>query len=50
VESKEVNDDTIVFNNLVQTKRDFEAKWQVPYKDSWLKNLETTHTSFSTML
>lgn len=50
VEKKEVNDDTIVFNNLIQTKIDFEKKWQVPYKDSWLKNVEVTHTSFSSML
>ncbi len=50
VENKEVNDDTIVFNNLIQTKADFEKKWQVPYKDSWLKNVEVAHSSFSSML
>lgn len=50
VESGEVHDETIVFNNLVQTKKDFETLWQIPYKNSWLKNIEATHTSFSSML
>lgn len=46
----EINDDTIVFNNLLHTKGDFDAKWQVPYKDSWLKNLRGAHVSFSSVL
>ena len=46
----EINDDTIVFNNLLQTKGDFKTKWQVPYSESWLKNLRTAHTSFSSIL
>ena len=50
VETKEVEDDTIVFNNLVQTKKDFEDKWEVPYKNSWLKNVEMAHTSFGSIL
>ncbi len=50
VEQQVINDTTIVFNNLVQSKKDFEAKWQIPYKDSWLKNIETAHSSFSSML
>ena len=50
VETSEVNDDTIVFNNLIFTKADFETKWQIPYKESWLKNLSAAHTSFSSML
>ena len=50
VETREVNDDTIVFNNLVQSKKDFEIKWQVPYRESWLKNIESAHSSFSSML
>lgn len=28
--------DTIYFNNLVQTKKDWLQKWMVPAKDSWL--------------
>lgn len=31
----EVNADTIVFNNLVQTEGDLVEKWEVPMKDSW---------------
>ncbi len=34
----EINDATIVFNNLVQTKAEFEEKWQIPLSDSWHKN------------
>lgn len=29
-----INDDTIVFNNLVATKKDFETNWEVPLKHS----------------
>jgi len=46
----EINDETIVFNNLLNTKRDFENKWQVPYRESWLKNLRVAHISFSSIL
>ncbi len=34
----EINDDTIVFNNLVQTKAEFEDKWQIPLGESWHRN------------
>ncbi|HWD88558.1 MAG TPA: hypothetical protein VG367_10560 [Mucilaginibacter sp.] len=30
-----VNNNTIVFNNLVPTLADLETKWEVPFKDSW---------------
>jgi hypothetical protein len=30
-----VNEDTIVFNNLVPTVSDLNSKWEVPFKDSW---------------
>ena len=50
VESGQVNDETIVFNNLVQTKAELETKWQLVYKDSWLKNLGAAATSFSSIL
>jgi hypothetical protein len=35
-EKSSINEDTIVFNNLVQTKGEFEKKWEIPLKDSWL--------------
>ncbi|MBK7137690.1 MAG: hypothetical protein IPH74_01130 [Bacteroidetes bacterium] len=35
-EKSSINEDTIVFNNLVQTKGEFETKWEIPLKDSWL--------------
>ena len=33
-----IDDNTIVFNNLVQTKAEFEEKWQLPLGSSWHKN------------
>ena len=45
-----VNDETIVFNNLVQNKQEFLTKWEVPFKDSWHKTLFLTHTSFNSVL
>ncbi len=50
VESGEVHDDTIIFNNLIQTKAELQSRWQIPYKQSWLKNLSAAHTSFSSIL
>lgn len=35
----EINDDTIVFNNLVRNKAEFEAKWEVPMTESWHKRI-----------
>ena len=31
----EVTEDTVVFNNLVQTKKDLDTNWEVPFKQSW---------------
>ena len=33
-----INDDTIVFNNLVKDAEEMKMKWQIPLKDSWHKN------------
>lgn len=33
-----INDDTIVFNNLVNNSQDMKEKWQVPLHQSWHKN------------
>ncbi len=35
LKSKSVNDKTIVFNNLIQTKEELENYWEVPITDSW---------------
>jgi hypothetical protein len=35
VRQKAVNANTIVFNNLVASKQEFEDYWEVPLKDSW---------------
>ncbi len=45
-----VNDDTIVFNNLVANKQQLETKWKVAFKESWLKNLVPASTSFPSTL
>ena len=39
IRSGEVTGETIVFNNLVDTKADFDAKWEVLMKDSWHRKL-----------
>lgn len=50
LESGEINDDTIVFNNLVQSKAELLNNWQVPYSQSWLKRVAAANTSFSSVL
>ncbi len=39
MEKGEINEDTIVFNNLVQSKIDLDTKWEGPLKNSWHKAL-----------
>ena len=39
LENGSINEDTIVFNNLVTNKAEFESKWEVPLKESWHKQL-----------
>jgi hypothetical protein len=36
---KAVGPKTIVFNNMVQTLSDFENKWQLPFEESWHKQV-----------
>lgn len=35
LKSKSVNDKTIVFNNLIQTKDELDNNWEVPITESW---------------
>ncbi|PJA09514.1 MAG: ABC transporter ATPase [Flavobacteriales bacterium CG_4_10_14_0_2_um_filter_32_8] len=37
--NNEIDENTIVFNNMVTTKYDFENHWEVPLKESWHKQL-----------
>lgn len=39
IESGKINDDTIIFNNLVSTKKEFESNWEIPFKNSPLAKL-----------
>lgn len=50
VNTGEVHDDTIVFNNLITTKQQLLNEWEIPFKNSWLKNLPAAHTSFNSIL
>ena len=35
LKSGTINNDTIVYNNLVQNLSELENKWEVPFRDSW---------------
>ena len=35
IKEGKINNDTIVFNNLVQNLIELNTKWEVPFKDSW---------------
>lgn len=35
IELGEITPETIVFNNLVSTKAEFESNWEIPLKNSW---------------
>lgn len=37
LESGEFEADTTVFNNMVQTKIEFEEQWEIPLRESWMK-------------
>ena len=37
VKEGKVTPETIVFNNIVSSKTDFESNWEIPAKDSWHK-------------
>ena len=39
ITENQVNQDTIVFNNLVNTRADFDTKWRTSVKNSWHTNL-----------
>ena len=37
VKEGKITSETIVFNNMINTKQDFESKWEVPVFKSWHK-------------
>ena len=39
IKKKSISKKTIVFNNFIQTKHDFENEWEVPITNSWLSHL-----------
>ena len=34
-----INEESIVFNNLIKTKKDYIERWEVQLKNSWHKTL-----------
>lgn len=38
-EKGELTDNTIVFNNTITTKKEFDLAWKISLKDSWHKQL-----------
>jgi hypothetical protein len=36
LEKGSVNENTIVFNNMIQTKAELESIWEIPLKESWV--------------
>lgn len=36
LEKAELTENTVIFNNLVTTKKDWDEKWEVTLKDSWI--------------
>lgn len=39
LKSGDLTENTIVFNNLVATKAEFDTSWEAPVKESWHKSL-----------
>ena len=35
IENGEINKDTLVFNNLIQTRKELKSSWEIPLKESW---------------
>ena len=35
VKEEKIDGDTIVFNNMIQSKADYDTKWEVPANQSW---------------
>jgi hypothetical protein len=35
LKQKNIDKDTVVFNNMVQNLKELETKWEVPFRDSW---------------
>ncbi|WP_207424425.1 ABC transporter ATPase [Desertivirga brevis] len=35
IQEGRITENTIVFNNLVQTKKELDSNWEVPFKQSW---------------
>lgn len=37
VKENKINNETVVFNNMISTKDDFENQWEIPASQSWHK-------------
>ena len=45
LENKLITEDTLYFNNTILTKQEFETKWIIPLKNSWLSRFIKTPIS-----
>jgi hypothetical protein len=39
VEEGLINDDTVVFNNLIQSRQQLETDWEIAFKESWHRSI-----------
>jgi hypothetical protein len=44
IENQTITGDTLIFNNLVQTKGALKDQWLIPARDSWMKRYLKTST------
>ena len=35
IKNKQLNENTIVFNNLIQTRKELKTSWEISFKNSW---------------
>lgn len=35
IKNGQIDENTIVFNNLIQTRKELKTNWEIPLKDSW---------------
>jgi len=39
LQNDSIRQNTIIYNNLIETKEDLEQRWKIPVKESWLHNM-----------
>jgi hypothetical protein len=44
IDTKTITEDTLIFDNLVQTKGELKKQWLVPARESWMKKYVKNYT------